>query len=32
LKIPASIEYEYQGADAVAEAKKCYQYMNDALA
>jgi sugar phosphate isomerase/epimerase len=31
-KIPANIEYEYKGADAVAEVKKCYQYMKEALA
>jgi sugar phosphate isomerase/epimerase len=31
-KIPANIEYEYKGADTVAEVKKCYQYMKDALA
>jgi sugar phosphate isomerase/epimerase len=31
-KIPANIEYEYQGDDAVAEVKKCYQYMKEALA
>ena len=31
-RIPANIEYEYQAPDAVAEVKKCYQYMKDALA
>ncbi len=31
-KIPANIEYEYKGADAVAELSKCYQYMREALA
>jgi sugar phosphate isomerase/epimerase len=31
-KIPANIEYEYKGADAVVEVKKCFQYMKDALA
>ena len=31
-KIPANIEYEYKGSDAVAEVKKCYRYMKDALA
>jgi hypothetical protein len=31
-KIPANIEYEYKGADAVAEVSKCYQYMKAALA
>lgn len=31
-KIPANIEYEYQGQDAVAEVRKCFQYMKDALA
>jgi sugar phosphate isomerase/epimerase len=31
-KIPANIEYEYKGADTVAEVKKCYQYIKDALA
>jgi sugar phosphate isomerase/epimerase len=30
--IPANIEYEYKGEDAVAEVKKCYQYMKEALA
>lgn len=29
--IPANIEYEYKGQDTVAEVKKCYQYMKDAL-
>ncbi len=31
-KIPANIEYEYKGADAVVEVKKCFQFMKDALA
>ncbi len=31
-KIPANIEYEYKGADAVVEVRKCYQYMKEALA
>jgi len=31
-KIPANIEYEYKGDDAVVEVKKCFQYMKDALA
>jgi sugar phosphate isomerase/epimerase len=31
-KIPANIEYEYKGAYTVAEVKKCYQYIKDALA
>lgn len=30
--IPANIEYEYQGADAIAEVRKCFQYCKDALA
>jgi sugar phosphate isomerase/epimerase len=30
--IPADIEFEYRGADAVAEVRKCFQYCNDALA
>ena len=30
--IPAYIEYEYRGADAIVEVKKCYQFMKDALA
>ena len=30
--IPANIEYEYKGEDAVAEVKKCYQFMKEALA
>jgi len=29
--IPAMIEYEYKGADAVAEVRKCYDYMKQAL-
>lgn len=30
-KIPANIEYEYKGADTVAEMKKCYEYCRKAL-
>ncbi len=30
--IPANIEFEYRGDDAVAEVKKCFQYIKDALA
>jgi len=30
--IPANIEYEYKGADTVAEVKKCYEYCKNALA
>jgi sugar phosphate isomerase/epimerase len=30
--IPANIEYEYKGADTVAEVKKCYEYCKAALA
>jgi sugar phosphate isomerase/epimerase len=30
--IPANIEYEYQGADAVAEVGKCFQYIKNSLA
>lgn len=29
--IPANIEYEYRGEDAIAEVKKCFQYMKNAL-
>ena len=29
--IPINIEYEYQGADSIAEVKKCFQYAKDAL-
>jgi sugar phosphate isomerase/epimerase len=29
--IPAMIEYEYKGADAVAEVRKCYEYCRAAL-
>jgi len=31
-EIPANIEYEYQGEDAVAEVAKCYEYCKQALA
>ena len=31
-KIPANIEYEYKGADTVAEVRKCYEYCKAALA
>ena len=30
-KIPANIEYEYEGADTVAEVKKCFEYCKAAL-
>lgn len=30
--IPAMIEYEYKGADTVAEVRKCFDYMKQALA
>lgn len=30
--IPANIEYEYRGADAVAEVRKCFQFIKSALA
>jgi sugar phosphate isomerase/epimerase len=30
--IPAMIEYEYKGADPIAEVKKCYAYIKQALA
>lgn len=30
--IPANIEYEYKGADTLAEVKKCYAYCKQALA
>lgn len=30
--IPANIEYEYRGDDAVAEVRKCFQYCKEALA
>ncbi len=30
--IPANIEYEYKGADTVAEVKKCFEYCKAALA
>jgi sugar phosphate isomerase/epimerase len=30
-KIPANIEYEYKGADTVAEVKKCFEYCKQAL-
>ena len=32
LKIPANIEYEYKGEDAVAEVRKCFEYCRAALA
>lgn len=32
LKIPANIEYEYKGADTVAEVKRCMDYCKAALA
>ena len=31
-KIPANIEYEYPGADAVAEVKRCLDYCRSVLA
>jgi sugar phosphate isomerase/epimerase len=31
-RIPANIEYEYKGADTVAEVKKCFEYCKAALA
>jgi len=31
LKIPANIEYEYKGADTVAEVRKCFEYCKQAL-
>ncbi|MDZ4803175.1 MAG: sugar phosphate isomerase/epimerase [Bryobacteraceae bacterium] len=31
-KIPAMVEYEYKGNDTVAEVKKCFEYMKQALA
>jgi sugar phosphate isomerase/epimerase len=31
-KIPANIEYEYKGEDTVAEVRKCFEYMKQALA
>jgi len=31
-RIPANIEYEYDGQDAVAEVKKCYEFCRQALA
>ena len=31
-RIPANIEYEYKGQDAVAEVKRCYDYCRKALA
>ncbi len=30
-KIPANIEYEYKGADTIAEVKRCYEYCRKAL-
>src|SRR5262249_46357876 len=30
-KIPVNLEYEYTGADTVAEVRKCYAYCRDAL-
>ncbi len=32
LRIPANIEYEYKGADTLAEVKKCLAYMKNCLA
>jgi sugar phosphate isomerase/epimerase len=31
-RIPANIEYEYKGEDAIAEVKRCAQFMKEALA
>ncbi len=31
-RIPANIEYEYKGADTVAEVRKCFEYCKKALA
>jgi sugar phosphate isomerase/epimerase len=31
LRIPAMIEYEYQGADALAEVRRCYDYCRKAI-
>jgi sugar phosphate isomerase/epimerase len=31
LKIPAMIEYEYDGGDPVAEVKRCYEFCRDAV-
>jgi sugar phosphate isomerase/epimerase len=31
-RVPANIEYEYKGADTVAEVKKCFEYCKAALA
>jgi len=31
-RIPANIEYEYKGQDSVAEVRKCFEYMKQALA
>ena len=31
-RIPANIEYEYEGGDTVEEVKKCYEYCKQALA
>jgi hypothetical protein len=30
-RIPANIEYEYKGADAVAEVRRSFQYCKEAL-
>jgi L-ribulose-5-phosphate 3-epimerase UlaE len=30
-RIPAMIEYEYRGADTVAEVKKCFEFCKRAL-
>ena len=32
LKIPANVEYEYKGADTIAEVRKCFEYCKSALA
>jgi hypothetical protein len=31
-RIPANIEYEYEGTDTVAEVRKCFEYCKQALA
>ena len=30
--IPAMIEYEYAGADTIAEVRRCFDYIKEALA
>jgi sugar phosphate isomerase/epimerase len=31
FRIPANIEYEYKGADTIAEVRKCFEYCKAAL-